>query len=85
MAHDAVGRAGTGMHSHEQAGVAAFLQEARVLGPLLLGDVLAVRVDEVGDQGVERPAFAGAVMVHDDDLRRAGRLAPRTAALISSV
>ena len=39
----------------------------------LLHDVLAVRVEQVRDERVERPAAAGAVAVHDDDLGRARR------------
>ena len=40
----------------------------------LLDDELAVGVEQVGHERVERPAAAGAVAVHDDDLGRTGRL-----------
>ncbi len=50
----AVGGAGHGVHAHEQGGVAALLQEPGVLGPLVLDDELAVGVELVGDQRVER-------------------------------
>src|SRR5581483_4427769 len=74
VGEDAVGRAGHRVHADEEAGVAARLEEARVLRPLLLHDVLARRVEELRDERVEAPRPAGAVVVHDDDLRRAGRL-----------
>ena len=50
------------------------LEELRVLRPLVLDDELAVRVEVLGDEGVERPALPRAVAVHDDDLGRAGGL-----------
>ena len=58
----------------EQRRVAPFLEEARVLRPVLLDDELAVGVQQIGHERVERPLLAGAVAVHDDDLGRAGRL-----------
>ena len=74
VVHDPVARARARVHADEERGVAAFLQEARVLGPLLLHDELAGGVEHVRDQRVERPALPRAVAVHDDDLRGAGRL-----------
>ena len=71
---NAVGGARHRMHADEERRVAARLEEAGVLGPLLLDDVLAARVEQVGDQRVEVVRAAGAVAVHDDDLGRAGRL-----------
>src|SRR6185437_7905418 len=44
----------------------------RVLGPLLLDDVLAGGVEQLVDERVEVPALARAVAVHDDDLGRPG-------------
>ena len=67
-------RAGHRVHADEERGVAALLEELRVTRPLLLDDELAVGVELLGDQRVEREAAAGAVAVHDDDLRRSGRL-----------
>ena len=74
MVHDPVPRARARVHADEERGVATFLQEARVLRPLLLHDELAGGVEQVRDQRVERPALPRAVAVHDDDLRGAGRL-----------
>src|SRR3954447_7977411 len=68
---DAVARAGHRMHADEERGVDAGLEVVDVLRPLVVDHVLAVRVELVGDQRVERPAFACAVAVHDDDLGRA--------------
>ena len=59
------------VHPDEERSVAALLEELGVLRPVLLHDVLAVGVEEIGDERVERPLLAGAVTVHDDDLRRA--------------
>ena len=42
--------------------------------PARLDDVLAGRVEQVGDERVEAPRLACAVAVHDDDLVGAGRL-----------
>ena len=71
VVHDAVGRAGHRVHAHEEGRVAALLEELRVLRPLVLDDEIAARIEQVGNQRVERPAAAGAVAVHDDDLGRA--------------
>src|SRR5919204_8611 len=60
--------------SEQNLDFAALLEELRVLGPVVLHDVLAVRVEEVRDERVERPLLSGAVAVHDDDLLGAGRL-----------
>ena len=62
------------VHADEERSVDAALEVVDVLGPLVLDDVLAVRVELLGKQRVERPPFAGAVAVHDDDLGRAGGL-----------
>ena len=70
----AVGGAGHRVHADEERRVAALLEEAGVLRPLLLDDVLARGVEVLGDQRVEGVALAGAVAVHDDDLGRPGRL-----------
>ena len=69
----AVRRAVHRVHADEERGVAARLEERRVLGPLLLHDELAVGVEQVGHERVERPAAAGAVAIHDDDLGRPRR------------
>ena len=58
------------MHPDEERSVASLLEELGVLGPLVLDDVLAVRIELVGDERVEGPALARAVAVHDDDLGR---------------
>ena len=77
VVHDAVGRAGHRVHADEERRVAALLEELRVLRPLLLDDEVAARIEQIGDQRVERPAPAGAVAVHHDDLARAaGERAP---------
>ena len=70
----AVGRPGHRVHADEERRVAALLEELRVLGPRVLHDELAVRVEQVGQERVERVVAARAVAVHDDDLRRARRL-----------
>ena len=62
------------VHADEERRVDALLEELGVLGPLVLDDELAVGVELLGDQRVERVAAAGAVAVHRDDLGRAGRL-----------
>ena len=62
------------MHADEQRGVAALLEELGVLGPVVLDDPLAVGVEQLGNERVERQLLAGAVAVHDDDLGRSGRL-----------
>src|SRR5207247_4868139 len=74
VVEDAVGRARHRVHPDEERRVAAFLEEARVLRPLLLDDVLARGVELLGEQRVERVALAGCVAGPDDDLRRSGRL-----------
>ena len=74
MAEDAELCARARVHPDEERRVAALLEELRVLRPLVLHDPLAVGVELVRDQRVERPALACAVAVHDDDLRRAGGL-----------
>ena len=78
-------RSGASVHADEERGVAAGLQELRVLRPLVLDDELAVGIEVLGHEGVERPPLPRAVAVHDDDLGRAAAFAPRTAALISCV
>ena len=70
VVHPAPAGTGHGVHPDEERRVAALLEELGVLGPVLLDDVLAVRVEEIRDERVERPLLAGAVAVHDDDLRR---------------
>ena len=55
----------------EQRDVAALLEHLGVLGPLVLDDELAARVERLRDQRVERPVAARAVAVHHDDLGRA--------------
>src|SRR6266540_3122353 len=72
--HHAVGRPRLRVHGHEQRRVAPLLEELGVLGPVVLDDVLAVRVELVRDQRVERPLLARAVAVHNDDLLGAGCL-----------
>src|SRR5205807_888631 len=67
----AVRRAGLRMHPDEERGVAALLEQLGVLGPVVLHDELAVRVELVGNEGVERPFLARAVTVHDHDVLRA--------------
>ena len=56
------------MHRDEERCVAAALEEVRVLRPLLLHDELAVGVELLGNQRVERPVLPGAMAIHDDDL-----------------
>ena len=56
------------MHPDEERRVAALLEDLGVLGPLVLNDPLAARVELLREQRVERPALPGAVAVHDDDL-----------------
>ena len=65
---DAVRRAGHRVHADEERGVAAGLEEIGVLRPLLLHDVLAVGIEELGEERVEVVRTAGAVAVHDHDL-----------------
>src|SRR6185503_181540 len=72
----ALGGPGARVHADEERRVDALLQELDVLGPLVLDDELAVRVEVLRDQRVERVAAARAVAVHGDDLGRAGRLRP---------
>ena len=67
-------RPGHRVHPHEERRVAALLEEVRVLGPVVLDDELAVGVEQLRLERVERPLLAGAVAVHDDDLGRARRL-----------
>src|SRR6186713_2240808 len=55
VVHDAVSRARASVHADEERGIAASLQELRVLRPLVLGDELAVGIEILGDEGVERP------------------------------
>ena len=71
---DAVARPGHRVHADEQRRVDALFEVLDVLGPLVLHDELAVGIELLRDQRVERPALACAVAVHDDDLRRARRL-----------
>ena len=71
MREDTIRRAGHRVHAYEECGVAAGFEEARVLRPLLLHDVLAVGIEELGDERVEVVRAARAVAVHDHDLRRA--------------
>ena len=73
VVHAAVARTGPGVHAHQQRRVAALLERLGVLRPEALDDELDPLVEVLGQQGVERPAAAGAVAVHDDDLGRAGR------------
>ena len=68
MIHDSVGRARAGVHPDEERGVAAALEEGGVLGPLVLDDELAVGIEILGDERVERPSLPGAVAIHDNDL-----------------
>src|SRR5919106_2142572 len=74
VTHDAARRARVRVHGDEERRVAALLQHLRVLGPLVLDDPLAVRVEQLGHEGVERPALARPVAVHDHDLVGARRL-----------
>src|SRR4051812_19587234 len=70
----AFGRPGPRVHADEERGVDALLEELGVLRPLVLHHELAVGVEILGDQRVERVAAAGTVAVHRDDLGRAGGL-----------
>src|SRR5918996_2415755 len=74
VAHDAARRSRLGVHGDEERRVAALLQHLGVLRPLVLHDPLAVGVEELRDERVERPALARPVAVHDDDLVGARRL-----------
>ena len=74
MGEHAVARPGHRVHADEERGVDAAFEVLDVFGPLVLDDVLAVGVELLREQRVERPPFAGAVAVHDDDLGRARRL-----------
>ncbi len=74
VVHDAVARARARVHADEERGVATLLEELRVLRPLLLHDELARRIEQSGMSELKLQPLAGAVAVHDDDLRRAGRL-----------
>jgi hypothetical protein len=74
VVHDAATGARHRVHPDEERGVATLLEERRVLGPVLLHDELALGVEQVRDERVERPLLAGAVAVHHDDLRRTGSL-----------
>src|SRR5436190_16221230 len=68
VVHHAVRGPRPRVHADEQRRVDAPLQELGVLGPFVLDDELAVRVEVLGDQRVERVAVAGAVAVHHHDL-----------------
>ena len=46
----AVGSSSPGVHPYQQAGVAALLQHLRVTGPGVVGDPLAVGVQQLRDQ-----------------------------------
>ena len=74
MREHAVACARHRVHADEERGVDARLEVLDVLRPLVLHDVLAVGIELLRDQGVEGPALAGAVAVHDDDLRGAAGL-----------
>src|SRR5579862_3372428 len=74
MRHDAVRRPRHRMHPDEQCGVAALLEELRVLRPFALNHELAVGIEVGGQQRVERVVAARAVAVHDDDLGCSGGL-----------
>jgi hypothetical protein len=63
-----LGSARARVHADEQRRVDALLQELRVLGPLVLDDVLAIGVELFRQERVEGVALAGAVAVHHDDL-----------------
>ena len=58
------------VHADEERGVTALLEQLGIARPLLLDDPLAVLVQKLRHERVERPAAAGAVAVHDDDLGR---------------
>ena len=74
MVEHALGGARARVHADEERRVDALLQKLGVLGPLVLDDELAVGVELLGDQRVERVAAARAVAVHSDDLGRSRRL-----------
>jgi hypothetical protein len=74
MAHPAELVSRPRVHTDQQRRVAAFLEEGCVFRPLALHDPFAVGVELFRNQRVERPAFAGTVTVHDDDLRGTGGL-----------
>src|SRR6266576_6999196 len=65
MREYAVGCAGLRVHPDEERGIATLLEQLGVLGPVVLHDELAVWIELVRNQGVERPLYAGAVAVHD--------------------
>src|SRR5262249_10807652 len=71
---DALGRTRHRVHADEEAGVTAGLEEARVLRPFLLNDELAGGIEKAREQRVEAVRTSGPVVVHDDDLGRAGSL-----------
>ena len=73
MVHDAVSGTRPSVHADEERGIAAGLEELRVLRPLVLDDELAVGIEVLGHEGVERPPLPRAMAVHDDDLGRAER------------
>jgi len=50
VVHAAAPCTGHRVHPDQERGIAALLEEARVLRPVLLHDVLAVGVEEVGDE-----------------------------------
>ena len=75
MAKDAVGRAGAGVHGDHHRDVAAGLQHFGVPAPGVVIDPGAVGIEQVGDQGVEGPVFAGTVAVDNDNFGGAGLLA----------
>ena len=71
VGQDSVRRARHRVHANEERGVAAGFEKRRVLGPLLLDDVLAGGIEKLGEERVEVVRTAGAMAVHDDDLGRA--------------
>ena len=82
MVHAAVRFPRPSVHADEERGVATGLEE-HVLVTGMYDPVAAAR--QLGHERVEGELLAGAVAIHDDDLVPPAALAPRTAALISSV
>ena len=85
MVEDALGRAGARVHADEQGRVAARLEERGVARPLVLDDVLAGRVEISAISELKLQAGRAPWQSMTTISVAPAALAPRTAALISSV
>jgi len=68
MREHAVGGVIARVHAHQQAGIGALLKQLGITRPRMMGDPLAIVIEQLRHEGIESPIAAGAVAIDRHDL-----------------